>query len=117
MGDGLGLGVGVGVGAGVVIETAKTVAVSWAKVGLLLELRTTEAHGGVPDVSRGVGVTACHAPEPAFAVPLNHSKLLPPPRLQSVMVAEVNELPIETATSKYSPAEVKEGVLTGSEPY
>jgi hypothetical protein len=37
--------------------------------------------------------------------------------LQSLIVVEVKALPAESATSKYSPDEVKEGALTGSDPY
>jgi hypothetical protein len=33
------------------------------------------------------------------------------------MVTDENAFPVDAATSKYSPDEVKEGVPTGSEPY
>jgi hypothetical protein len=48
---------------------------------------------------------------------LNHSKPLPPLRLQSVTVTDENELPVDSATSKYSPVEVNVGATTGSDPY
>jgi hypothetical protein len=112
------VGVGVGAGEGVEVEdTPNTVPVTCAKVGLLVELRVTERHGGGPDVTTGVGVTACHDPAPLFAAGLNHSRPVPPLRLQSLIVAEVKALPEESATSKYAPDEVKEGAVTGSEPY
>jgi hypothetical protein len=105
---------------GVVVEledTPKTVPVTCARVGLLVALRVTARHGSGPVVAMGVGVTTCQAPTPLFAAVLNHSKPVPPPRLQSLIVVEVKPLPAESATSKYSPDEVKEGVLTGSFPY
>ena len=98
-------------------DTAKTVPVSWERVGLLLEPRVTDTHGGGPAVSVAAGVTACQAPTPLLAALLNHSNLLPPPRLQFVTVTVENELPVESATSKYSPVEVKVGAPTGSDPY
>jgi hypothetical protein len=93
------------------------VPVSWARVGLLLELMVAVAHGGAPLEKMGVGTMGCHAPTPALAAGLNHSKLLPPARLQSVTVREVKELPVDRATSKYCPVEVKVGAATGSDPY
>jgi len=110
--------IGVGVGAGVEVDdTPNMVPVTCARVGLLVALRVAERHGGVPVVTTGVGVTACQAPAPLFAVGLNHSRPLPPPRLQSLIVAVVNALPAERATSKYAPDEVKGVAITGSDPY
>ena len=82
-------------------EVAKTVPVSWARVGLLVVLRVAVTHGGVLLEKTGVGTMGSQAPAPPFADGLNHSRLLPPPRLQSVMVREEKELPIDSATSKY----------------
>jgi hypothetical protein len=48
---------------------------------------------------------------------LNHSRLLPPLRLQSVTVTAEKELPVESATSKNSPVEVNVEARTGSDPY
>jgi hypothetical protein len=109
----------VGVGAGVVAldDTPKTVPVTCARVGLLFELRVTERHGVKPVVATGVGVTACQAPEPLCPAGLNHSRPLPPPRLQTLSVTEVKALPAESEASKYFPDEVNEGALTGSDPY
>jgi hypothetical protein len=98
-------------------DTPNTVPVACAKVGLLVELRVAERHAGGPVVATGVGVTACHAPVPLFATGLNHSKPLPPLRLQFVMVTEVKVLPEDSATSKYAPDGVKGGAATGSDPY
>ena len=86
-------------------------------MGLLLALRVTDAHGGGPALTVGVGMTGCQAPAPPLAVPLNQSRPFPPAKLQSVTVREVNELPDDTATSKYSPDETNEGAPTGSDPY
>ena len=94
-----------------------TVPVSWASVGLLVELRVAVRTDGEPLAKMGVGVTASHAPAPPLAAGLNHSRLLPPPREQSVMVSEVKALPDDRATSKYWPEDEKVGAVTGSEPY
>ena len=98
-------------------DVAMTVPVTWARVGLLVELRVAVAHGGEPAEKTGVGVMGSHPPTPPLAAGLNHSRLLPPPRLQSVMVSVVKELPVDSATSKYCPLEVKVGAATGSDPY
>ena len=94
-----------------------TVPVSCANVGLLVALRVAVAHGGLPLEKRGACAIGCHAPTPSFAAGLNHSKLLPPARLQSVMVTDVKEFPADRATSKYCPVEEKVGAATGSDPY
>jgi hypothetical protein len=98
-------------------EVAMTALVIWARVGLLVELRVAVAHGGAPLEKTGVGATGSQAPTPPSAAGLNHSRLLPPPRLQSVRVREVKELPVDRPTSKYWPVEVKVGAATGSDPY
>ena len=91
--------------------------VSWVSVGLLVEFKVAVAHDGEPLAKIGVGVTASHAPTPPLAAGLNHSKLLPPPSEQSVIVREVKALPDDRATSKYWPEEEKVGAETGSDPY
>jgi hypothetical protein len=62
----------------------------------------------------GVGDTGSQSPAPASACGFHHSRLVPPFRLQSVIVRLLKLLPEATCTSKYSPAEEKPGVLTGA---
>ena len=97
----------------VVNDTVKTVPVSCPRDGLVEGLRVVVAHAGGPVVRTGAGVTTCQVP----VVGSNHSKLFPPPSSQSVIVMESNELPVDTATSKYWPVDEAGGVLTGFDPY
>ena len=62
-------------------------------------------------------MTGSQAPAPPLALGFHHSRLLPPFRLQFFTVVEVKELPVDSATSKYSPDEEKLGAPTGSEEY
>ncbi len=105
------------VGAGATEDTANTVPVSWVRLGLLLAFRVTDPHGGGPAVNVAAGVTACQAPAPLLAALLNHSKLLPPPKSQSVIVTVENAFPVDRATSKYFPVVVKVAVRAGLDPY
>jgi hypothetical protein len=111
---------GVVTGGGVEVDTddtPNTVPVTCARVGLLVVLRVTDRHAGGPVTATGVGVTTCQDPAPLFAAGLNHSRPVPPLRLQTLMVAEVKALLEENATSKYDPDGVKGGAVTGSDPY
>jgi hypothetical protein len=82
-----------------VMATPKTVPVSWAMVGLDVELRVITSHGGAPVVTL-CGDTVSHAPAPLFAAGFHHSMALPSERLQSVMATLVKSLKLETLTSK-----------------
>jgi hypothetical protein len=84
----------------VTVDTANTVPVSWANVGLLFAVSVAAAQGGGPAVNVGAGVTACQAPTPPLAAWLNHSNELPVPRSQFATVSDVNAFPVDTSTSK-----------------
>jgi hypothetical protein len=93
--------------------TANTVPVNCPTVGVEPDVPsvavrpgTPFAHAGGPTVS-WVGDTVSHE------LPFHHSRLVPPFRVQSVIVRLEKLLPVATLTSKYSPAEVNEGVPAG----
>jgi hypothetical protein len=92
-----------------VLAVPNTVPVRSASVGIDVELSVAVRHGGVPD-----------GPESELIVcqelPVHHSRVVAPFRLQSVMTRLVKVLPEERLTSKYWPVPV-DNAPTGSPEY
>ena len=93
-------------------DAAKTVPVSWVRLGLDKPERVAVKHGGGPAVYLGAGRTGCQPNSGLY-----HSRFVPPSRPQAVMVRPWKEAADDVLTSKYSPEAGKLVGATGSDGY